>query len=309
MKTWNIILMLIANLAITNLLFAQTVITQPNGNVIANPNLRVIKKDIRLNPILLKNVTALKLSGKNTIEIVKSLKTEKVKAEDAFMAVKTAKIPDPENIGALCVAGYTLSEIIDALFVDGYDANTTVGLLKNSQGCSFSRPLLFKIIMSKYSIRLGQVVPIIKTNYTTNAKEIVFILSEIIPLAEPLLEAIGQNRLASTPAEICLLLKGRVLNFDKNHLGQVLRTLMTAGFGIDQFNSIADGFLELNATPIQALETFKGHYFTTTDVTTATKLALIAKHLNLNRDETATFLRKYTYTATQVLDALQAVYG
>lgn len=291
------------------LCFAQAVITQPNGNVIPNPNLKKLNTASKLNPSLLKNVSALKLSGKTTIEIVKALKLDNVTAKVAFSTVKATSTPDAENIGALCTAGYTLSEIVEALFVDGYTATTAVGLLKNSENCVFSRSVLLRMVMSTYALRLSDLVPIIRTNYTREPKEIIYIVGEVSPLAELLIEVIRINRFATNAAEICMLLRNSASNFDKNHLGEVLRKLMTAGFGVDKFNDIADGFLNLGATPTEALEAFKGHYYSTINIRTATNLASIAKHLKFTRDDTAAFLRRYTYTASQVLDALQAVYG
>ncbi|RZJ79659.1 MAG: hypothetical protein EOO47_10135, partial [Flavobacterium sp.] len=309
MKTKLILIAFILFGTYSEEIFAQAVITKPNGDVIPNPNLRVVNKGIKVNLTLLKNVSALKLSGKTTAEIVKALKTEKVTAKDAFKTVKETSTPDAENIATLCFAGYNLSEIIDALFVDGYTATAAVGLLKNAENCDFSRPQLLRIVMSKYALRFSALVPIIQSNYARDPKEVVYILAEISPLAELLLEAIRTHRLAPNAAEICRILKGRASNFDKNHLGEVLQKLMRVGFGVDKFNDIADGFLNLGATPTETLEAFKRHYYNATDVRTATYLAEIAKHLKLTRDETATFLRRYSYTATQVLDALQAVYG
>lgn len=302
---WAILLIFI----LTKNVAAQAVITQPNGNVIPNPNLSAVNKGIKVNLALLKNVSALKLSGKTTSEIVKALKLDKINAKDAFKTVKETRTPDAENIAALCFAGYTLSEIVDALLADGYTATVAVGLLKNAENCTFSRPQLLRLMMSKYALRFSALVPIIQSNYSRDPKEVVFILSEISPLAELLLEAIRTHRLAPNAAAICQLVKGRASNFDKNHLGEVLQKIMRIGFGVDTFNDIADGFLILEATPVEALEAFKRHYYTSTDIRTATNLAIIAKHLKFTRDETATFLRRYTYTATQVLDALQAVYG
>ena len=290
-------------------ILAQAVLTKLNGDVIANPNLRV-QKGIKINPLILKNVNALKLSGKTTSEIVKALKTDKVTAKDAFKSVKETSIPDAENIAALCFAGYKIEEVLDALVVDGYAAMEATGLLKNSTGCSFSQSEILLHIKHAYRIDLGNMAPIINTYYTTNTYEIVRIFSELVPFVDQGIYAIAQNRYANNAAEVCRLTKGRYINFDNAHLVEVLRKLLSSpyGRGENRDQNMVDALLVMDATPIRILETFKV-YYNSTDVRTATYLASIAKYLKFSREETATFLRRYSYTATLVLDALQAVYG
>lgn len=295
---------------VVKLCFAQAVITQPNGNVIPNPNLKVLNKGIKVNQILVKNVTALRLSGKNTIEIVKALKQEKVTAKDAFGAVKTTNTPDAENVGALCTAGFTIYEIADALKTDGKTPMDATELLKNSTGCSFTRIDVLKAIRHIYRITLNDLVPIIQSKYTTSITEIVDCLVLLSPSEADIISALATNRLANNRREVAVLLKNKMLYFDRAHLGNVLLVLQRANFGGgDRNRDIADGLLVFEITPIQVLETFKSGYYSSEDASSAIKIAKIAKYLNLTRDDAATFLRRYTYTATQVLDALQAVYG
>ncbi|RYE12814.1 MAG: hypothetical protein EOP34_10100, partial [Rickettsiales bacterium] len=185
---WAILLIFI----LTKNVAAQAVITQPNGNVIPNPNLSAVNKGIKVNLALLKNVSALKLSGKTTSEIVKALKLDKINAKDAFKTVKETRTPDAENIAALCFAGYTLSEIVDALLADGYTATVAVGLLKNAENCTFSRPQLLRLMMSKYALRFSSLVPIIQSNYSRDPKEVEKFRIE---QNEPVRDLLGNHKL------------------------------------------------------------------------------------------------------------------
>ena len=282
-------------------------IIKPNGDVAAKPDLPKVRK---LSPETVANAKNLRISGKTSKEIAAMLKKENATAPEVYHSMKPS-VSDSENVGALCTAGYTIWEITETLKMDGKTALETTHLLKNSEGCTFTRNLVLRAVKETYRIRLDDMVSIIRAKYTEMPGEIVDVLLTLSPNDSETIDAIGYGGLATNCREVCILLNGKLRYFNRGQLSQVLQTLMRSRMGgsVDRNFNYADGLMVFEPAPIEILVAFKNVYFSSTDARTALELAKIGKHLNISRNDVSTFLRGRSYTATQVLDALQTTYG
>lgn len=283
-------------------------IIKPNGDARAKPNLPKVR---RLSPETLANARNLRGLGKTSKEIATLLKKENASAAEVYHTMKPS-VSDTENVGALCFAGYTIWDIVEALRADGKTVYEATHLLKNSEGCSFERNLVLRAVKDTYRVRLDEMVRLIRAKYTEVPSEIVDALLPLSPDDSETIDAIGYGGLATNCREVCILLNGKLLYFNREHLGRALQTLMRSRMGgsLDRNLNYADGLMVFEPAPIDILLAFKNVYFgPSADARTALELAKIGKHLSISRDDVSTFLRSQSYTATQVLDALQTVYG
>jgi len=281
-------------------------IIKPNGDAAAKPNLPKIRK---INPNVIANARNLRITGKTSKEIATLLKKENASASEVYHSMKPS-VSDAENVGALCFAGFTIWQIIEALKMDGKTALEVTGLLKNSEGCSFERNQVLRAVKETYRVRLDLMVGIIRAKYTEVPSEVVDALIPLSPDDSETIDAIGYGGLATNCREICILTKGKLYHFDREHLSSVLQTLMRSHMaGGDRYINLTDGLMVFEPAPIEVLQAFKNGYFTTSDSRSAIEIARIAKYLNISRDDVSAFLRRYSYTATQVLEALQTNYG
>lgn len=300
------------------------VLTKPNGDVIAKPNLKVVKtganakNGVTINSKILTNIQSLKTMGKSFPDIAKQLKVEKFSATQIYQSFKTT-VPDYENITALCYAGFTLPQIIEAIKIDGKTAMECVDLLKNSTGCTFIRSYILSDTKRIYNLNLIDLVPIIQAKYSTDKKEIVNILiqtettgiynhREVIPI-------IKHYNYANNRTELCALFLGsRGFNTpnDLRQLDYIFPILRNVDFPIvDKDRDIASALISIEVQPINILSQFQNMIYRSNETKDAITLAKLAKFMNISRDETARFLKNYPahpFTAAQILDALQAAY-
>lgn len=272
-------------------------IIKPNGDADAKPNLPKVNKN---NSIF---------NSQSSIDLARTLRAGKNSAVEVFRALKP-NTPDAENVSALCSAGFSIHNIIEALQSDGKTALETVDLLKNSNGCSFTRIEILREVKAYYRIPLNDLVPIIQNKFTIITTEIVDCLVKISPSDEEIANSIAYNRMASNRKELTALLNNKLRNFNNDHYNNVFQLLRRINIGTVEINQdTADSLLYLQATPLKVLDVFFTSYYLRPTPDSAVEIAKIGKYLHISRDDVSTFLRGKLYTATQVLDALQAVYG
>ncbi len=302
-----------------NIIFSvkSQVLIKPNGDVIARPNLQVVKpanniKNVKngtsINAKILTDIQGLKVLGKSYPDIAKQLKVEKFTATQIYQSFKIT-VPDYENISALCYAGFTINEIAEALKLDGKTAMECVDLLKNSTGCTFVRSEILSSTRKSYNLTLIDLVPIIQAKYTTDRREIVRILYFQKLEYPEVISAIKYYNFASNRTELCALLDNSFA-FGKEFTRETFQKIRHIDFPVlDQEQDIAAALISINCKPLEILQEFRTTIYGRKEINDAIKLAKLAKFMNMSRDETAKFLRRDPFTAAQILDALQAAYN